>query len=95
MSYLDRTMPYMRYGTVDISAATNVNEALELSNMNWLVDSKPLYDDNGNIYEGFCANVRDKDNALLGIVSEKYRIVQNEDAFNFVNDLSTEGFEFD
>lgn len=95
MSYLDRTMPYMRYGTVDISSATNVNEALELSDMNWFVDSKPLYDENGDIYGGFCANVRDKDNALLGIVSDKYRIVQNEDAFNFVNDLSTEGFEFD
>lgn len=95
MSYLDRTMPYMKYGTADISSATNISEALDIAGMDWSVSSRPLYDENGSVYEGFCANVRDEDDSLLGIVSDRYRIVQNIEAFEFVNDLSTEGFEFE
>lgn len=95
MSYLDRTMPYMRYGTVDISSATNIKEALEMANMDWLVESRQLFNEDGEPYDGFSANVRSGDGALLGIVSDRYRVIQNEEAFNFVNDLSTEGFEFE
>lgn len=96
MSYLDRTMPYMNmYGTVDISSAESVEEALHLSGLNWIVESKKIYDENGNLLNGYSANVRDTDEALLGIVSDKYRIVQNDLAFDFVNDLTTEGFQFE
>lgn len=96
MSYLDRTLPHMNaYGTIDISSARTVDEALNLANMNWLVDSKPLFDENGKEYPNFSANVRADNNELLGIVSDKYRIVQNEDAFEFVNDLTLDGFEFE
>lgn len=95
MSYLDRTMPYMNYGTSDITLAKTVDEALSLAGMDWYVDSRPLYNENGKIYEGFSANVREGDEALLGIVSDRYRIVQNKDAFEFVNDLSSSGFEFE
>ena len=49
MSYLDRTMPYMNYGTTDITSATTIDEALSLASMDWLVDSKPLYDENGEV----------------------------------------------
>lgn len=96
MSYLDRTLPYMNmYGTVDISSSDSMDEALAMSGLDWPVISKPLYDENGNQYPNYRANVRDVDNTLLGVVSDKYRIVQNDLAFDFVNDLTTEGFQFD
>lgn len=96
MSYLDRTMPYMNmYGTVDISSAESVEEALHLSSLDWNVESKKIYDESGSLFNGYAANVRDIDGALLGIVSDKYRIVQNDLAFDFVNDLTTEGFQFE
>lgn len=37
--------------------------------------------------EGFKANVRDTDNKILGIVSNRYKIVQNDEAFAFTDDL--------
>lgn len=95
MSYLDRTMPYLKYGTSDISSAKSVNEALDQAGMDWQVISKPLFNENGAEYIGFRANVRDIDNTLLGIVSDRYRIVQNLDAFEFVDDLASNGFEFE
>lgn len=95
MSYLDRTMPYMNYGTTDISSATSIQEALHLANMDWGVDSRPLYNEYGEEYPGFRANVRQSDDALLGVVSDRYRIVQNIEAFEFVEGLAPNGFEFD
>ena len=52
MSYLNRTLPHMNaFGTVDISSAKSVNEALNLSNMDWDVNSKPLFDENGKEFK--------------------------------------------
>lgn len=96
MTAMNRTLPYMNaYGTVDISSANNVEEALGLSGLNWDVESRPIFDANGNEYPNYRANVRATDNEMLGIVSDRYRVVQNSDAFEFVNDLTTDGFEFD
>lgn len=93
---MDRTLPYVNaFGTVDISSATNVNEALQLSQLDWKVESKFIYDENGKPYERFKANVREVDDKLLGIVTDRYQIVQNWDAFDFVDNLVSEGFKFD
>ena len=93
---MNRELPYMNaFGTVDISSATNVDEALRLSGLDWGVDSRQIYDMYGEPYEKFRANVRSTDNKLLGIVTDKYHIIQNEDAFDFVDGLVSEGFKFD
>lgn len=92
----NRNLPYMNaFGTVDISSATNVNEALQISQLDWKVNSKFIYDENGKPYEKFKANVREDDDKLLGIVTDRYQIVQNWDAFDFVDNLVSEGFKFD
>ena len=92
----NRNLPYMNaFGTVDISSATSVDEALELSALNWDVNSKFIYDENGKPYEKFRANVRESDDKLLGIVTDKYHIIQNGDAFDFVDNLVSEGFKFE
>ena len=64
MSYLDRTMPYMNYGTSDITAAKTVDEALTMSGLNWTVSPRPLYNETLEDYDGFSANVRDEDDTL-------------------------------
>lgn len=92
----ERTLPYMNaYGTVDISSTKTVEDALILADLNWKVESKNIYDENGNAYDKYRANVRNTDGRLLGVVTDKYNIVQNKDAFNFVDGLVDEGFEFD
>ena len=40
-------------------------------------------------------NLRDIDNAALGIVSDRYKVVQNEDAFRFTDDLLGEGVSYE
>lgn len=64
-----------------------------------------LYDAQGNqvttpLYEqmeigGFVANVRDTDNSVLGIVTPKYKIVQNVDAFEFTDSLLGEDVKYE
>lgn len=96
MSYLNRVLPHENaFGTIDISSANNVDEALAMSNLNWMVKSKNIYDEDGNLIENYVVNKRDMDNKTLGIVTDRYRIVQNDEAFAFVNDLVSEGFKFD
>lgn len=40
---------------------------------------------------GFLANVRNTDKKVLGVVTDKYRVVQNEEAFAFTDTLLGEG----
>lgn len=92
----ERNLPYVNaFGTVDISSAKSVDDALELAGLNWEVEQRKLYDAYGNEYPKYRANVRTLDDKMLGMVTEKYHIVQNSEAFNFVNNLVDEGFEFD
>lgn len=92
----ERNLPFVNaFGTVDISSAKNLDDALELAGLDWNVNSEDIYDANSRLFGGYKANVRDVDGALLGIVSDKYKIVQNRDAFEFVDALSEEGgFKF-
>lgn len=93
---MNRTLPYMNaYGTVDISSTKNVGEALTTAGLDWEVISKPLFNEDGDTYEKFRANVRETDGKLLGIVTDRYSIVQNFEAFDFVDNLVSEGFKFD
>ena len=94
---LNRELPYMNaFGTIDISSSENIGEALQLAGMDWSVDSKLIYDENGDEIPGFRANTRSDNGKLLGIVSDRYKILQNEAAFDFVNELPLQGdFKFE
>jgi len=41
------------------------------------------------------ANVRDSDGAVLGVVSDRYKIIQNEEAFAFTDALIGEGVRYE
>ena len=70
-----------------IQEAPNSQEALIAAGLDWIVESKPVYMENGIEIPGYKANVRDKDNKCLGIVSDRYKIVNNADAFAFTDAL--------
>lgn len=82
----ERYAPWHGLG-VEVDKALNSKEALEMSGLNWKVISKPVYTKEGIEIPGYIANTRDSDNSVLGIVSNKYSIVQNEDAFAFTDAL--------
>lgn len=94
---MERVLPHMNaYGTVDISSSTNVEEALRNSGLDWNVNSNLLYDESGREIPGYRANIKSDDGSVLGVVSDKYSIIQNNEAFDFINELPKEGnFKFD
>ena len=78
---------YTKDRTKIIQEAPNSKEALIAAGLNWKVLSEPVCREDGTVIPGFKANVRDSDNKCLGVVSERYKIVQNEDAFAFTDAL--------
>ena len=94
---MERTLPYVNaFGTVDISSSTNVGEALAMAGVDWEVVSNKIFDESGNEIPGYKANIRQDTGDTLGIVSDRYQIVQNYEAFDFVNELPLEGdFKFE
>ena len=93
---MNRELPYMNaFGTVDISRAKTVDDALQMAGLDWEVVQRDIFDEKGNSLSPFIANVRETDDQLLGIVTKKYRVMQNNIAFDFVDNLVNDGFKFD
>ena len=81
-----REKPWHGIGTMVEEAPTSA-DALHLAGLDWNVISKPVFTDDGVRIPGYVANTRDSDNSVLGIVSDKYKIVQNVEAFQFTDNL--------
>ena len=81
-----REKPWHGLGTM-VEEAPNSEEALELAGLNWNVESRPIFTDDVREIPHWRSNIRDKDNAILGIVSDRYRVVQNSEAFAFTDSL--------
>ena len=78
-----------------IQEALTSEEALEAAGLNWHVDSREIFDETGSVIEGFKRNVRDSDGQTLGIVSNRYKIVQNDEAFAFTDNLIGDGNRYE
>lgn len=92
--FYTREKPWHGIG-VEVLSAPNSKDAIQLAGLDWTVSPRKIYDANGNPIEGFVANTRDSDNSVLGIVSNKYKIVQNSEAFEFTDSLLDEGITYE
>lgn len=77
--------PWHGIGTVVQDAPTS-EDAIRIARLNWTVEQFPIYA-NGNQIPGMFANVRSDTNETLGVVRNRYKIVQNTEAFDFVDDI--------
>lgn len=68
-----------------IQEAPTSKDALRYAGLDWEVLQTPVYMENGIVIPNYKANVRSVDNACLGIVSDRYQIVQNTEAFEFTD----------
>ena len=59
------------------------------------VVQEPVYTQAEELIEGYKANVRDTDRKVLGVVTNRYRIIQNEEAFGFTDALLGEGVRYE
>ena len=89
-----RETPWHGLGRIVMDAPAS-REALELAGLDWQVESRNIYSGTGSVIPGYRANVRSTDDAVLGVVSDRYRIVQNEEAFQFTDDLLGEGVTYE
>lgn len=89
-----RETPWHGLGTIVQEAPTS-KDALELAGLNWTVDGKPVYDSNGVEIKGYKANTRSSDGSVLGVVTDRYKVVQNFEAFDFTDNLVGEGVTYE
>ena len=68
-----------------LADAPNSAEALKLAGLDWTVEQTPVFMDDGTEIENYKANIRSDDKTVLGIVTNRYKIVQNADAFSFTD----------
>jgi phage/plasmid-like protein (TIGR03299 family) len=67
--------------------ALSSSQALTVSGLDWAVTQQPIYTASGQLIPNYKANVRETDSAILGVVSDRYQVVQNAEAFSFTDEL--------
>lgn len=86
--------PWHRIGTVT-TQAVNSKQALKLAGLDWTVSQRPIVtftednDTEGHLIDvpDVFANVRDSDNTVLGVVGDRYQVVQNQQCFDFLDNV--------
>lgn len=92
--YSTREKPWHGLGTV-VREAPASEDALRLAGLDWNVVQEPIYTPCREKIEGFKANVRDTDRKVLGVVSDRYKVVQNVEAFSFTDELLGHGVRYE
>jgi phage/plasmid-like protein (TIGR03299 family) len=102
-----RVTPWHGLGAVLDRPPATISEAIEASGLGWNVAKEPIAIDRGETsvadwsaarceeIPGFYATVRQDTREVLGIVGERYRIVQNHEAFAFVDQLLGSSINFE
>ena len=92
--FYTREKPWHGLGT-KVQEAPCSADALIYAGLDWSVNQRDVFTGSGTLIPGYKANVRSTDEAILGIVSDRYKVVQNEDAFRFTDDLLGEGVTYE
>ncbi|WP_367569484.1 DUF932 domain-containing protein [Lacrimispora sp.] len=89
-----REAPWHGLGTKVMNAPTSA-EALTLAGLDWNVIQRSIETEDGIHLPGFKANIRETDEKVLGVVTDRYKVVQNTDAFSFTDELLGEGVTYE
>ncbi len=94
MFFVGRERPWHGLGT-QVDEAPDSREALILAGLDWDVTQRPIYTQDGVMINGYKANVRLQDHSVLGVVTDRYKVVQNRDAFEFTDELLGKGVRYE
>ena len=89
-----RQAPWHGLG-VRVEEAPSSQDALRLSSLDWQVVQQAITTTEGVPIPGYKANLRDTDHQVLGVVTDRYRVVQNAEAFAFTDGLLGEGVRYE
>lgn len=94
IQFNERKVTWSGIGT-NVTEAQSSEEALALSGLDWSVYQQEMTANNGVPVKGFLANIRDIDDKILGVVTDKYQVVQNREAFAFTDELLGHGVRYE
>ena len=92
--FYTREKPWHGLGTMVLEAPDS-STALSLAGLDWQVIQKAMQTEEGVPIPRFKANIRETDYRILGVVSDRYKVVQNQDAFAFTDALLGEGITYE
>ncbi len=92
--FYTREKPWHGLGT-RVEEAPDSATALIMAGLDWKVIQKDVRTEDGMYITGYKANVRETDNKVLGIVTDRYKVVQNDEAFAFTDELLGEGITYE
>lgn len=92
--FLTREPAWHGLGTILPESPTS-EDAIVAAGLDWVVTKEPVFDSKGIQIPNYFANTRSTDNSILGVVSSRYEIVQNKDAFSFTDSLVDEGLTYE
>lgn len=88
-------VPWHRTNYVTVEGTMTSEEALHLAKLDFDVLQEFVYDRFGNQIHGYRLNYKSDDRTLLGLVSDRYRVVQNTEAFAFTDALIGDGCRYE
>lgn len=94
MMFTGRERPWHGLGT-QVEEAPDSREALIAAGLDWDVVQRPVFTQDGVKVPGYFANVRQQDGSILGVVTSRYKVVQNRDAFGFTDALLGDGVRYE
>lgn len=86
-----REQPWHKLGVVLDEAPKNAQEALEAAGLDWTVSMRPVFDEMHQEILSHKVITRDSDGRKLGIVSSRFGVVQNAEAFSMLDDIVAAG----
>lgn len=73
-----------------LSHVPTSEEMIVAAGLDWTVNPEEVWTQYGKV-SGYVANTRSDSKEVLGVVSDKYQLVQNRDAFAFLDGLTKDG----
>ena len=92
--YSHRVIPLSKNRTVVKEALTSA-EALKAAKLDFDVLQEPVFDGSCKAIKGYKLNRKSDDGTILGMVTDRYRVVQNTDAFAFTDGLIGKGCTYE
>ena len=92
--FYTREKPWHGLG-VRVEEAPASADALRMAGLDWEVLQESVYTDAGEKINGYKANVRSTDRKVLGVVTDRYKVIQNAEAFKFTDTLLGSGVRYE
>lgn len=89
-----RETPWHGLGT-KVLEAPDSEGALIAAGLNWSVIQEPIFTGENEPIRGYKANIRDSDRRVLGVVTNRYKVIQNHEAFAFTDELLGQGVRYE